>query len=124
MRRGQPQPPAHLSMGAKQCTAKLGEPRALEASQPRGGDHEAMCTATPDSGACPSPSRRHADECCLATSGAHFQREQQLNDSGARIVGYDEATGRRVVLSVWTDTRACCSEADFVGAAGAASPVV
>src|SRR6266511_2323631 len=26
--------------------------------------------------------------------------------------------------TVWTDAHACCSEADFVGAAGAASPVV
>ena len=53
-----------------------------------------------------------------------FNVSSSVNDSDARIVGYDEATGRRVVLSVWTDARACCSEADFAGAAGAASPVV
>src|SRR6266536_743448 len=34
------------------------------------------------------------------------------------------ATLRSDAGTVWTDAHACCSEADFVGAAGAASPVV
>jgi len=47
-----------------------------------------------------------------------------VNDSGALIVSYDEATGRRGA-PVRPDSRSSwCSEADFAGAAGAASRAV
>jgi hypothetical protein len=53
--------------------------------------------------------RDHADECCLATSGAHFFNvSSSINDSGALIVSYDEASrsafscpsGQMLVLDV------------------------
>ncbi len=99
----------------------------LEALQPGRADHEAACAATPDGGHVFRRRRRrgHADECRLGDiRRALFQQEQQRQRQRRLIVSYEEATGRRVVLSVWTDARACCSVADLAGPAGAASPAV